>query len=238
MFNYLTQLVLSMETFTFQKVDFDDKELMQQIYQLRFRVYCYECGFINEADYPDQIERDEYDPQSVHFAALNEHQEVIGTMRLILNGDLFMPLEHHCKDIRIDQGDVPRDKIAEISRLVISKDLRRRKKDELYYEPQVSDESVKNKENHVFLRRAKPMAFGLYREVYRESLMRDIIHWYALMEKSLWLLLHIHGFTFDAVGAEVDVYGPVKPYLGRVDKIKEEVKKKFPGFFDYFAEGA
>ena len=227
---------IDMEYFNFKKVEHTDKHAMEQIYRLRFQVYCQECGFIRNEDYPDQKEKDRYDGQSIHFAAISTEGDVIGTMRMILSGEYPLPISTHCPDIKISHDPLPGMSYAEISRLVISKNLRRRRDDGMYYEPQVVDKTVQDAENREFLRRAKPMAFGLYREMYQESKRLGINYWYALMEKSLWLLLRIHGFQFDCIGEEVDVYGPVRPYLGKLPIIEQEVKRKFPKFFDYFTE--
>ncbi|HBR15635.1 MAG TPA: hypothetical protein DD723_08905 [Candidatus Omnitrophica bacterium] len=225
-----------MENFIFKKVNPEETELLKQIYRLRLEVYGRECGFIKEEDYPEGLETDEYDEQSVHFAALGPGQEVIGTMRMILPGRLKLPIERHCPEIKVANEEVSGVHVAEISRLVISKRLRRRKNDGLFYEPQVEDKRVVDEEGREFLRRTKPMAFGLYRELYQESKRKGITHWYALMEKGLCLLLRIHGFAFVCIGPEVDVYGAVYPYLGKISQIEEDVRKKFPKFFCYFAE--
>lgn len=225
-----------MENFIFEKIDLDDKSRMEQIYRLRFQVYCRECGFIKAEDYPDGIETDQYDAQSVHFAAMDSRGEIIGTMRMILEGTHLLPIQHHCPNIEIEPAPPAGMRYAEISRLVISKQLRRRRDDGLYYEPQIDDKLVQDPMKNEFLRRAKPMAFGLYREMYHESKRIGVSRWYALMEKSLWLLLRIHGFRFDCIGEEVDVYGAVKPYLGLLPVMEQEVSKKFPKFFEYFTE--
>lgn len=225
-----------MQPFIFKKVEPADRELMEQIHRLRFEVYCRECNFIQEDDYPQGVEKDAYDAQSVHFAALDPEGLVIGTMRMILSGKLNFPLESHCPNINVNKNTLPRNNLAEISRLVISKNLRRRCDDGMYYGPQTEDKQGVDKNGSAFLRRAKPMAFGLYRELYRESKKRGITHWYALMEKGLWLLLRIHGFAFEPIGEEVNFYGMVKPYLGQIAKIEEEVRLKFPKFFGYFTE--
>lgn len=221
------------EKFKFLKVDFTDEAMMDKIYALRFDVYCRECGFIRAEDYPDGRERDEYDAQSIHFAAFNGDGDAVGTMRLIMPGEHPLPILEHCTQL-----DVPRERLevpeaVEISRLVISKRLRRRHDDHMYYGAKTEDEYVVEN-NEQFLRRAKPMAFGLYREIYTESKRRGITEWYSLMERPLWFLLRIHGFLFDPIGAEVDVYGPVRPYVGRIDKIEQEVHTRFKKFYNYF----
>ena len=227
-----------MENFFYKKVTLDDTELMEKIYRLRFEVYARECGFIKEEDYPNGIETDEYDHQACHFAALNSEGDVIGTLRVILPGQLPFPIEHHCPFLNFHKDAPPAHQYVEISRLVISKRLRRRKNDALYYEPQIEDKKMRDQNNQEFLRRAKPMAFGLYREMYNESKRLGVTHWYSLMEKSLWLLLRLHGFKFECIGEEVDVYGPVRPYLGNVGKIEEEVRTKYPKIYKYFTEYA
>src|SRR5689334_23097596 len=116
------------EYFLFKKIDPKDQQAMEQIYRLRFEVYCHECGFIEEKDYPDGRETDEYDKQSVHFAAINSFGEIIGTVRLILSTPLVLPIKKYCPDVRLE----PEVSYAEISRLVISKRLRRRANDQLY----------------------------------------------------------------------------------------------------------
>ncbi len=226
-----------MQDFIFKKAELYDKDLMNKIYKLRFQVYCKECGFIKEEDYPEQMESDEYDmKQAIHFVALNQEKELVGTLRIILPGELPLPIEKHCPDVKINKEATNAGKAMEISRLVISKHLRRRKDDGRYYGPHVQDKKGIDSEGNQFIRRVRPMAFGLYREVYRECKRRGITHWYALMEKALWVLLRIHGFNFECIGNEVDVYGPVRPYLGKTEVFEREVKERFPEFFNYFTE--
>ena len=223
-----------LEPFSFKKVDPSDKALIEEIFRLRYQVYCKECGFIKEEDYPEGIETDMYDAQSVHFVAMSAENELVGTLRMILPGKLELPIQKYCPDV-FTREDIAQKDYTEISRLVISKNIRRRKGDQLYYEPEVEDKTITVGQN-AFLRRAKPMAFGIYRELYRESKRCGINRWFTIMEKSLYLLLRIHGFKFECVGNEIDFYGPVSPYVGRMDMIEHEVKEKFEKFYEYFTE--
>ena len=225
-----------MGNFIYKKIELSDTENMNQIYQLRFQVYGRECGFVKEEDYPDGLEIDNYDKQSVHFAAMGDDGNVIATMRMILKGKLPLPVEKYFSAIReknLSTGQVP----VEISRLVISKRLRRRKNDKLYYEPNLQDPEVVDDTPGGFLRRANPMIFGLYREMYQESKRTGITHWYSLMEESLWSLLQLHGFDFECIGEEVDIYGPVKPYVADILKIEQKVSTMYPKLFTYFTDG-
>jgi len=228
----LTSNIMKMEErFKFRKVELHEKELMQQIYRLRFEVYCYECGFIKEEDYPNKLDIDEHDKQSVHFAAIDTDGEIIGTLRMILPGKLPLPIQKYCPELTIEKSAI------ELSRFVISKRIRRRKDDDLYYGPQVDNgKSDTQAEKDEFNRRSKPMAFGLYRAMYLESKALQLTHWYTLMEKGLWLLLWVHGFEFECVGPEVECMGKVKPFKGDIANIEKRVAQKFPKFFQYFTK--
>ena len=81
------------------------------------------------------------------------------------------------------------------------------------------------------------MAFGLYRAIYQESKRKGILYWFALMEKSLWKLLNIHGLTFRPIGPEVDFLGMVTPYLADIRELEKGVHSKFPQFLEYFTTG-
>lgn len=219
--------------FTFRMVDAPD--LLQEIFRLRFQVYCRECNFIKEDDYPEGIEKDKFDTHSMQFVA-EDQEGIIGTSRLIMDSELGFPLEEHCTKLNIKKDALPRQNLAEISRLVISKLYRRRKNDGMYYTPEY-DDNVKNTDLINIAKRVRPMAFGMYREMYQESKRRGIKYWYAVMEKSLFVLLRMHGFIFEPIGEEVDYYGPVTPYLANIEEMEKSVHQKFPNLFKYFLDG-
>ena len=112
----------------FNFVQVDSEKLKKAIYRLRYKVYVEEFGFEKAEDHPDGYETDVYDPHSIHFAALDENQEVIGTVRMILNSEKGFPIDHAAKISFIGEKPAP-DKIAEVSRLAISKNFRRRLED-------------------------------------------------------------------------------------------------------------
>lgn len=226
------------DKFIFRKIT--SPQELQEAYKLRFQVYCRECNFIKESDYPQGYETDEFDKHSIHFGAFEPTPDghegrLIGSARLILSTCEKFPIEEHCPNLPINRDVVRREKCAEVSRLTISKLYRRRAHDGLYYEPQVQDVTVKDKGEY-FMRRIRPMAFGLYREMYQECKRKDIRHWLALMEKTLWMLLKIHGFVFKPVGSQVDFYGMVIPYIVDIVDLEKNVYEKFPQFYAYFLE--
>jgi N-acyl amino acid synthase of PEP-CTERM/exosortase system len=221
------------EKFNFEKIGTQD--VLLDAFKLRFQVYCRECNFIKESDCPSGYETDAFDQHSSHFGAFDQDKRLVGGVRLILPSCEKFPIEDHCKALDIDYRAIPRKGCAEVSRLTISKLFRRRANDGLYYEPQVKDETVEDRGNY-FLRRVRPMAFGLYRAMYQESKRIGITHWFALMEPSLWMLLKIHGFVFKPIGPSVDFYGIVTPYIVGLSDLEKNVYTKFPQFFAYFME--
>ena len=222
------------EKFSFQKITSPHQLL--EAYKLRFQVYCHECHFLKESDYPGGYETDEFDSFSTHFGAIDSEEGMAGTVRLILPRASRFPIEEHCSDLEFDRTIIHRENCAEVSRLAISKLYRRRAHDGLYYEAQVEDKKVEGK-GGFFTRRMRPMAFGLYRAMYQESKQTGILYWFALMEKSLWKLLNIHGLTFRSIGPEVDFFGMVTPYLADIRELEKGVYSKFPQFLEYFTMG-
>jgi len=221
------------DPFEFRRVT--SPEALEEVFRLRYQVYCNECRFIRAEDYPDGFETDGYDGHAAHFGAYDKEGRLVGSVRLILPSCGRFPIEEHCPTLNVDPVKVPLRKSAEISRLTISKLYRRRAQDGLYYEPQVEDVPVQEKGQY-FMRRVRPMAFGLYREMYQESKRLGIRYWYALMEKTLRTLLKIHGFVFNPIGPEVEFYGLVTPYLADVSELEKNVHERFPQFFDYFMD--
>ncbi|MFH1753801.1 MAG: PEP-CTERM/exosortase system-associated acyltransferase [Candidatus Omnitrophota bacterium] len=221
--------------FIFREIPFGLSEEMDEIYALRYQVYCNECAFINPDDYPEKLESDEYDRYSMHFIA-EDTRGPIGTSRLILKNPHGFPLEDRCKEgLSLDLTHIDHKKVAEVSRLVISKLYRRRKNDGLYYSPDYSDMTPEDKQ--AAIKRIRPMAFGIYREMYQASKRRGITHWYAIMEKSLSLLLKMHHFVFTPIGPEIDFYGPVRPYLCIIEETERAVFGQVPKLREYFLDG-
>ncbi len=221
--------------FSFSKAD--SPELLSEIFKLRYKVYCEECRFLKPEDYPLRIEQDQYDAHSLQFA-IEDAKGLVGTARLILNSNLGFPLEEHYRGrLNIDTAKLPRNRLAEVSRLVISKEYRKRAADGLYYSPDFQEKPPLPQAQGP-AQRMRPMAFGLYREMYQDCKRLGINYWFACMEESLWKLLCFHGFTFHPIGDEIDYYGPVKPYLAKLNEIENSVSRKFPDFFQkYFLEG-
>lgn len=211
---------------------------LRPIYALRYAIYCEECGFLPSEDYPDQLESDEYDVHSALFSAVNEGEEVVGTSRLVLGREVEqqLPFVSHCPP-NADFEFPPAAESAEISRLAVHSNYRRRKGDTLFG---VNEEELKRepgeKDAASGERRANAplLVLGLYREMYCYSKANDIRYWYAAMEASLARVLSHFGFKFTVIGPRQDYYGPVRPYLGDLRKLEKELAESSPEMLAWF----
>ena len=119
---------------SFKVVCVSDEIELKKVYKLRYKVYCEEWGFENPEKYPDRQETDEFDKNAVHFAAIDDSGRIVGTVRLILFSPDGFPLEKHC-DLNGSGEGVRGEDTAEISRLVISRNYRKRTEDKYIYGP-------------------------------------------------------------------------------------------------------
>jgi N-acyl amino acid synthase of PEP-CTERM/exosortase system len=205
----------------------DNKELLQEIFKLRYEIYCHEADFLDDTKYPDGIENDIYDEHSIHFAALDKMNQVVGTLRLIFDSEHGFPLEQHCPNYDKSKITFPRSQLAEISRLAVSKSWRRRKNDGLYGMTSYHSSPDNEIPEHIAQKRKRPIiVFGLYKQLYIESKRRGITHWYAAMEQKLNNSLSKFEFEFDPIGPEHDYYGPVTPFLGIISNIEKRIYHK------------
>jgi N-acyl amino acid synthase of PEP-CTERM/exosortase system len=217
--------------FHFRKVV--DKAELEEVFRLRYKVYCDEWGFEKPEDHPGGLEFDVFDSSSRHFISLNERWQIIGTVRIILNSEKGFPIENHCT-IDADLTHLNRDKIGEISRLAVSKEFRKRFEDRFIYDG--TPESVQEQAAAHERRRRHEIVTGLYKSMYVESKKIGLTHWYAVMAKGLYILLKRMGIIFKPIGPEIYYHGIRTPYLGSIADIEDEVSRLNPELFREFQE--
>jgi N-acyl amino acid synthase of PEP-CTERM/exosortase system len=209
-----------MQNITYIKVEPHQVDLMEQIFRLRYEVYVKECGFIAPPAGASGLEQDEYDAQAVHFAAVDPSVDrVVASMRLIVPGRRHIPMQKCCRHLFwfSKQNKLRQVQWGEISRFVVAKDFRRNKLlGSLDVDSFDEDGAQRLFSSH-------GIAAGLCKEIYKESMARGLTHWGALMEKGLWGLLRMYGFRFKCIGEEVNVAGPVRPYVATLKDIRKSI---------------
>lgn len=112
-----------------------DDSIRDAVYRVRHEVYCEELGF--EPVRPDRRETDAFDAHSQHclLRSSNERKTPVGCIRIVMaksdEPELLLPFERTCAATLdrsiIDPRKLPRDRIAEVSRLAVRAAFRRRK---------------------------------------------------------------------------------------------------------------
>ena len=225
----------------FEIIEADTDELRDEVYRLRYQIYCIENNFENPDDFPDKREADRYDKRSIH--ALIRHKQSglnAATVRLVLNdleAEAIFPIETHCyhgkeqparlhieehclrghQAYGIDLDALPRKHIAEISRFAISKHFKRRI-------GEATTEAGVGSDTELFcqqkgFRLLPHISLGLLSALLKMSKKNDIHYWYAIMEPSLLRLLSQFGVQFMNLGGLVEYFGKRQPCFADVKKM-------------------
>lgn len=209
----------------------EDSALLDSAFKLRFEVYCQECGFLPAADYPGGRERDGYDAQSAHFCSFNLAGELVGYVRLVRAGAAqTFPFQNNCQLASPTAARPNAADSAEISRLMVRHDYRRRRHDIL---SGVSVQPDAATPGHEKRRDTPQILLSLYRQMYVYSLQHGIRHWYAAMEPALARVLTRMDFAFVQVGPQADYYGPVAPYLADLRELESRLGGSNPALMSW-----
>jgi N-acyl-L-homoserine lactone synthetase len=237
-----------------------DENELKEVYRLRYKVYCYEWGFEKPENHPEEMVTDVYDRNALHFAVINDMQKIAGAISLILHSPEGFPAEKYC-ELNINPDDIPRDSIAEISRLVIHRSYRRRSEDKYIYGPDEERRSIgsfnypssysharttfrraddkyrqrgarRSNESYSERRKRHEVIINLFKAIYEESKRKKITHWYTVMTKGIVILLDKFGFKFEAIGDPVDYNGIRTPYLGDIEKIEQDMQNISPDLYE------
>ncbi len=181
---------------------------MNDVFRVRYEVYCLERGYERADDHPDGLEHDEYDPYSIHFIAYLNSSPV-GTVRLILKNPFGFPVERYCNvDLKTICPDA--DQIAEISQLAVSS----------------------NAAKGFFIERSQ-ITLSLIKELYYTSRELRIRYLVSAMSRALERLLNKCGMSFMKAGLPVDYHGLRTPYYATCDDLEREVFDRRRDIFEF-----
>jgi N-acyl amino acid synthase of PEP-CTERM/exosortase system len=214
--------------------------LLRDSYRLRYDVYCLERNFLKAHDYPDCLETDAFDPHSLHLGAMNLHDELVGTVRLVRPSSAGLPMYHACRLFPEELHRISQiENLAEISRLAISRRYHRRRGDGTFALGGAESYGAYPRKNagRDDKRGNPPVVVSLYKSLYQASKRRGITHVLAATEKSLHRLLTEFNFPFRPIGPEVDYFGPVTPYVLDIAEFEAILIKKNPSLLDEFVNG-
>jgi N-acyl amino acid synthase of PEP-CTERM/exosortase system len=210
----------------------DTPELMQQVYRLRYQVYCVERQFESPAYH--ERETDEYDSHSTHVALIHRGSgEVCGCARVIVptgDGDRMLPISKLIGNSDLATlARLPR--VGEVSRYAVSRAFRRR-----FGECEYPD--VNPSLNSGGQRRVLPhITLGLMLGVAIVSESYGISHLSAVVSPALLRILGSFGMEFLALGSIVDYHGKRQPCIAAVTDLLHGVARKNPDYYQFINSG-
>lgn len=207
----------------FEMIPATSDELKQEVYKLRYQVYCVETGFLSPV--AEGVEYDDYDAHSSHY--LIRHREsgcYMATTRLILPNSCLFPVEIHSQ---IDNNPlvktIPRANLAELSRFCVSKQFRRRANEKnLLFTNDVDDSLLARREKGS----SAHLTLALFACAIKMSHEHNIQYWYAIMDSTSKKIASALGIHFIEIGSAVDYYGMRRPYAIKISNLLRDVAEK------------
>lgn len=217
----------------FEVLPAKSRKILDEIYSLRYHVYCLENEYEDPAENPGGFESDRYDDHSTH--CLLRYRRTgwpAGTVRLVLpmESDLeaSFPIQEVCGE---RFRHLPLATTAEVSRFCIAKTFRQREGDENY---PGNPESAELQED---ARRVIPnMMLGLFTAMLRMSQENGITHWCNTMEPALIRLLSRHSLYFEKVGAPIEFHGRRQPSIAKIADFLSRCKSEKPEIWEVITE--
>ncbi len=201
----------------FEVIDADSPELLREAFRVRYQVLCVDQrapGF-QASNYPEGMESDSYDRHSFHILLRHRPSDkFVGTARLVLPDPLdpkkLFPTERYMQidPNLIDMSKLPRQSMAETSRLHIVRGLRRRREDNEENENEIVVEENQTKIRRRFPHPLLALAVGLI----RISVVHNIRYWLSVMDPALNRLLSLYGLQHEPIGPITEYYGQRRPY--------------------------
>lgn len=198
--------------------------LKDEAYRLRHRVYCEDLKW--ESSRPSGRETDEYDAHSIHMLLrYRPSNQNVGCVRMVLvphaDPTFLLPFETVCEGMldpvaRALDG-LPRDKVAEVSRLAVLSEFRRRRGENAKAAPDTTGNLSEGKGP-----RFPFILVGLYVAVVAMAKLRGIETLFVLTEPRLAKHFRRIGVTqIQQIGTPVEHRGQRIPSLLPVDNIIE-----------------
>lgn len=182
-------------------------EDLDEIYRIRYQVYCEEYNYLDRNKYPDNRELDRYDRSSIHFVLRTQQGEIAASVRLILSSTDDFPIK---KNFQIDLRDkhIKSTDSAEISRLIVAKKFRK---------------------NFLLL--------ALIKGLFAYAKGNEITHVYAVLDDKLHHVLSKMGFPFVRIGPPSLYQGLTSPYVLIVSEMLENMRSHNRLLYRYLLRG-
>lgn len=212
-------------------------ELKNEVYKLRYQVFCIENEIFNSEYYPDNLEFDDYDQQSVHYLIRHRKSgDYVATTRLILpdanNPEKLFPLEEYCEidNFAVMQA-INREHLGEVSRFCVSEAFKKRKDDGHNLAVIDSDRQSYATANE---RRNFPhiITLALIACCIKASHENDIHYFYSTTEPPLFRFVSGIGINLIKIGPLIDYHGKRWPTVIKITDMLDSVAAKSPDIWN------
>lgn len=224
----------------FAIVPAETPELKRKVFNLRYQVLAEENSYLDPADYPDQMEWDEYDERCEHYLLMHRMTgETAGTVRLILPtvdqpGD-ELQFVHHCELENLRER-VPFARAGEVSRFAVTKAFRRRLTDGSIV-PDIYDPRMGRVPKGDEVRRLVPyITIGLLQGIFHGMIKHRLSYVSMVTEPTLLRLLQRFGIYFETLGPLVPLYGWRQPCGREALSLLDDVRAERPDVWDILTD--
>ncbi len=217
---------------------------LENVYRVRYRVYCEEFHYESAESFPDHLEVDEFDASSRHCLVSHKASGMpAGCARLVLADELqLLPMEKFCSSAidadKIRAFDDKRHTICEFSRLGVDGAFRRRMGERESRFGEISALDCSKREQRTF-------SLIAVATILSALAMSEIIgrpHCFAMMEPFLPRLLRRSGLIVQPAGTEIEYHGARSPYYFDAREIVSGMAEELQEFYavicaDFAASG-
>jgi N-acyl amino acid synthase of PEP-CTERM/exosortase system len=214
--------------------------LREQVHRIRYDVYCREFHYEREEDCPDGQERDEYDQHALQVLIVHKDSQIgAGCVRMIQpppnDPGFLLPMERHCGHT-LNHPDrhpqrVPRDRLAEISRLAVHTTFRRRTG-----EAESPWGALTHAPDPQELRTFPLVSLALFAGATALLALTQRPHMFVMMEPRLARRLQGLGFPFVPVGEPLDYHGLRAAYHMTVEECRQSWGTIMRQMYDFIYE--
>lgn len=209
----------------------DTAEARKIHYQLRYQVYCLEEGFEAQENFPDRMESDKWDGNSVHFIVRSKQSmEWVAAARLVLPRQGSLPVEGLCSiDSRVRPSNYD-ENVAEISRICIKNTFRRKRQPVVAgHDGGITGSDVDENVAAGRQRYSKSeIMLGLFRAATVYSHEHNISNWYFLTTPALARLLNHMNIQLVKIGSACLHRGKRFPYITNLKESEKYLRRACP----------
>lgn len=228
---------------TFEIVRADTDSLKEQVFRLRYQVFCEEHNCDSIDSYGDGILIDPHDDHSVHFLLRHkETGEVAGATSVVMpredrDGHSF-PVQQICDHPLLHMPQETR-RLCEISRLCMAPRFRRRPEDGRFlpaYYPQ--DWGLKFNHGKVtYIRRRIPYApLGLLRAAFETALSSHLMDCVCVIESEQLRTLQELGMSYRVLGPRLQGRVSFQPVIFNIKIALDTMREDNPHCYDIVSD--